>query len=77
MAASETPRYPIGHRYTPIGRDYTCTVMDYWRTYNTAGELVCTRYVADHVFCGKVVREVDVVETTIARAGTPRPGKES
>lgn len=70
---SETPRFPLGTKYTPIGRKHKilCTVTDFLRTYNSAGELVGTCYVATHDFCGQVMRESDVCETTIARGLVP------
>jgi len=65
------------HRLGPltitIGMQYTDrqkrvhTVADIWKTYNAAGELVQTRYVCTHEFCGQTVTERDVVAVTIQR----------
>lgn len=44
-----------------------CTVNDIFKTYNSRGELVKTRYSAVHLFMGQTVTEHDIVETTILR----------
>ena len=44
------------------------TVTDVLKTYNSKGELVQTRYVATHDFCGQTVTDRDLLATTIARA---------
>ena len=44
-----------------------CTVNDIFKTYNSRGELVKTRYSAIHLFMGQTVTEHDIVETTIKR----------
>jgi hypothetical protein len=44
-----------------------CTVVDVWQTYNAAGELVQTRYVCSHEFCGQTVTEHDVLAITIQK----------
>ncbi|TIR78840.1 MAG: hypothetical protein E5X15_10505 [Mesorhizobium sp.] len=64
-----SPDYPVGTKYTPIGYKHPRerTVVDILRTYNSKGELVKTRYVATHDFCGRVVREDNVLAATIAR----------
>ncbi len=60
--------YAIGTQYLEHGKHPNlCTVVDVWKTYNSAGELVRTRYVTEHLFCGQVVRNHDVVAVTIAR----------
>ena len=41
------------------------TVIDCHKTYNLAGELVKTRYVSSHKFCGQDLLEYDVVQPTI------------
>lgn len=63
------PKYAIGTRFTPVGRRHPRerTVIDIWKTYNAAGELVNIRYVATHEFMGQVLTDYDVGETTIAR----------
>lgn len=56
----------IGTQYTDRnGR--TCTVIDIWSTFNAAGELVQTRYVAQHEFMGQMVVERDINIVTIQR----------
>lgn len=59
--------YPIGTLFKTRGKaPRLCTVVDIYKTYNLAGELVKTRYVATHEFCGQLVNDYDVVATTIA-----------
>jgi hypothetical protein len=65
-----TPKFAIGTKYTPRGKDYQATVVDILKTYNSAGELVRIRYVSTHTFLGQTVTDQDVIETTIAR-GNP------
>jgi len=63
-----TQRFPIGTRFALRGKgSRLATVVDVWRTYNLAGELVKLRYVATHEFAGQTVTDSDVVDTTIAR----------
>lgn len=65
-----TGDYPIGTKYTGRnGRGFrVCTVIDVHHTYSKlTGELVKTRYVATHDFCGQAVTDYDVVQPTIAR----------
>lgn len=61
--------YEIGTQFMSRGKgpQFICTVTDVWKTYNAAGELVHTRYVATHQFCGQTVTERDIVAVTIAR----------
>lgn len=67
ISVANTAKYPIGTQYLTRGKNpKLCTVMDILKTYNSAGELVSTRYVSQHVFLGQVVTNNDVVETTIA-----------
>ncbi len=42
-------------------------MVDILKTYNSKGELVKIRYVSAHEFCGRIVMDYDVCETTIAR----------
>lgn len=58
-------KYAIGTEYTNR-RGQRCRVIDVWRTYNAAGDMVKLRYVTEHKFCGQMVRDTDVVETTIS-----------
>lgn len=60
--------YPIGTKFKTGGkRPRLCTVTDILKTYNSADELVRTRYVATHEFCGQQVADSDVNAVTIAR----------
>jgi len=59
------PRFAIGTRFNYKTR--VCTVTDILRTYNSAGDLVKIRYVAEHKFLGQIVTDSDVCETSIAR----------
>ncbi len=60
--------YPIGTQFMSRGKHAKlCTVVDVLKTYNSAGELVRTRYVTEHDFCGQKVRDNDVCAVTIAR----------
>jgi hypothetical protein len=61
-------RFSIGTRYRTRHRTpRVCTVVDVWRTYNAAGQLVQVRYVTTHDGpFGQTVTEYDVLETTIA-----------
>lgn len=62
-------RYHIGQKYKPVGRKHAqvCTIIDIYKTFNSKGELVQTRYVSEHEFMGQLVKNYDVIETTIAR----------
>jgi len=58
--------FPIGTEYITRGKHpRKCRVIDIWKTYNSSGEIVHTRYVSEHEFCGQMVQERDVVRTTI------------
>ena len=61
------PRFPIGTKFKPIGKDYVCTVTDFLITFNTAGIIVKRAYCASHLFWGDTVTNTDVPEATIAR----------
>ncbi len=59
-------RYPIGTKFKTRGKTpRLCTVVDILRTYDNAGEMTSLRYVATHQFCGQVMADTNVVETTI------------
>lgn len=62
------PRFKIGTRYMPIGKDYWCEVIEIHRTLDSKGNCVKLRYVSKHQFCGQTVEDYDVTDTTIARA---------
>lgn len=58
--------YPIGTKYrTRHKQPKECTVVDIYKTYNVAGELISTRYVTVHEVLGQRVFDYDVVRTTI------------
>lgn len=60
--------YEIGTQFKPVGKHtQVCTVTDILTTYNSKGELVNTRYMASHEFCGQTVTETNIVAATIAR----------
>lgn len=59
-------RFPLGTRFTPVGKRYVCTVIDILRTYNNDNELVKVRYAAAHQFMGQTLVD-EYLETTIAR----------
>ena len=60
--------YPLGTRFMSGGKHpRECTVIDVHKTYNHAGELVKTRYVASHKFLGQVVIDHDLPQATVAR----------
>ena len=50
-----------------VKNDRIETVTDILKTYNSAGELVKTRYVAEHDFLGQKVTDRDVLGVTIQR----------
>ena len=66
-----SPRYTIGKRFTKVGgkngNKSVWAVTDILTTHNFQGHQVKIRYVATHIFCGHVVTDADVLETTIAR----------
>lgn len=64
-------KFPVGTKFSPTGKDYVCTVTDFLVTRNLAGEVVRTRYVATHEFCGQLLTNNDIGETTIARGLLP------
>jgi hypothetical protein len=71
-------RYPVvGPKAPPsveIGTEYKdrkgrlCRVVDIYKTFNHAGELVSTSYVVEHEFMGQMVTEKNVCKVTIQRA---------
>jgi len=44
-----------------------CTIVDIYKTYNNAGELVKTSYVSEHEFLGQKIKDFDVCSVTVAR----------
>lgn len=73
---SEDPRFPVGTVYHVIrhsrpGRPMeveTHTIIDILTTRNEAGEVVERRYVTEHEFCGRMVCDQTVTETSIAKS---------
>jgi hypothetical protein len=62
------PKFKIGQQYKTMGKNAkVCTIIDIHKTYNSNGEMVKLRYVSQHEFCGQILKDDDVVETTIAR----------
>jgi hypothetical protein len=60
--------YAIGTKFLLGGKHKReCIVTDILKTYNSAGDLVKTRYQASHEFMGQIVTDYDVVAVTIAR----------
>lgn len=68
MTQTRLPKFGIGTTYKPRGKgkQKVCIVVDIYKTYNNAGELVHFRYVSVHEFCGKLVYNYDVAEATIS-----------
>ncbi len=59
--------HPIGTKFKTRGKcPHECTVTDIHKTYNHAGNLVSTRYVASHKFMGQTVVEHEISTTSIA-----------
>jgi hypothetical protein len=59
-------RFAIGTTFKTRGKaQKTCTVVDYYITRNMSGEVVKTRYIAEHEFMGQTLRD-EYVETSIA-----------
>ena len=59
-------RFAIGTKYKNRSKAI-CEVVDILKTYNNAGELVQIRYVSAHLFLGQMLKDYDVLDTTIAR----------
>lgn len=67
LSNSQAKDWNIGTTYKTRGKHpKLCTVVDVLKTYNSVGELVSTRYVSEHEFCGQIVTDRDVVAATIA-----------
>lgn len=61
------PKFPIGTKYKTRGKHpQICTVVDILTTTNSKGDVVKIRYQSEHEFCGQIVTDYDVVETSIA-----------
>lgn len=50
-----TPDYTIGTQFKPRGKQYICTIVDIWKTYDSRGSLQKTAYIATHQFLGQTV----------------------
>ena len=62
----ENKRNLIGVQYKTRGKHpKLCTVVDEHTTYNRAGDVVKVAYVSEHIFLNQIVRDKDVVKTTI------------
>lgn len=61
-------RFRVGQRFVTRHKNpRTCTITDILRTYNSKGDLVKVRYVAEHVGPnGQTVTDHDVPDTTVA-----------
>jgi hypothetical protein len=71
-----TKEYPIGTKFQTRGKHpRKCTVTDILKTYNSKGEHVRTRYVAQHELVGQIVTDYDVAATTIAMGLLLMPGE--
>ena len=63
-------KYPIGFKFTWGQGTKTprkATVVDFLTTTNAAGNVVKERYVVAYLLLGQIVRDSDVVQTTIDR----------
>lgn len=62
----------IGTKFKPVGKKNprVHTVVDVLKTYNLAGKLVKTRFLAEHVFMGQTITTEEVA-TTIKRGYIP------
>ncbi len=68
MRQAVKPKFGVGTTFKTGGKHGRIyTVVDYWASYNLAGEFVRGRYVATHQFLGQPLTDYDVIETTIAR----------
>ena len=62
------PDIQIGTMFMSYGKHKKeCIVTDIYKTYNNSGELVKKTYVATHDFCGQIITEYDIPESTIRR----------
>lgn len=60
--------FAIGTQYKSGGKNVSVnTVTDILKTYNSKGELVQVRYVAEHQFAGQTVINRDVPTVSIQR----------
>jgi len=61
------PKFNIGQEYHSSGKFTTlCKIVDIHTTYNSAGECVKLRYVAEHPLMGQDVTDYDVTENSVA-----------
>ena len=59
-------RFSVGDTFKTRGKHpRLCTIRDILVTYNSKGELVKIRYVADHELNGQTISDYDVCETTV------------
>jgi hypothetical protein len=64
------PKFAIGFKFKHYARKHNneLTIIDIYKTYNSAGDLVKFTYVCSHEFLGQSVIDYDINETTIARS---------
>lgn len=68
----KTHRFPVGLKFTPLGRyPQENTITDQYTTTNSKGEVVGIKYAATHLFCGQTVTSHDVADAAIARGLRP------
>lgn len=60
-------KFKVGETYIDRNKRL-CTIQDILTTTNLAGDICSVRYVSTHEFCGQIVSDKDVVETTIVMA---------
>ena len=70
-------RFPIGTQYKTRGKfPRFCTVTDQLTVTNSKGGIVKCYYHSTHDFCGQLVTDYDVNDTTIAMGVSPEILKE-
>ncbi len=70
IETTRKPCFKIGQEFIRPSRKhkYVETVTDILTTTNAAGEVINIRYVTSHLFCGQIILDRDVLDTTIARS---------
>ncbi len=77
MTKQKKHRFPIGTQYKTRGKfPRLCTVTDQLTVTNSKGEIVKVFYTSEHEFCGQLVTNTDVCDTTIAMGVSPEKLKE-
>jgi len=64
------PKFAIGLKFKHYGRKHNneLAIVDIYKTYNNAGEMVNFTYGCSHEFLGQSVINYDINETTISRS---------